>query len=736
MIARRVGEIEGIVQGVGFRPFLARLASELGLAGRVRNEGRVVRVELEGDEGALGRFEALLVERAPAAARIDRASFVSEVPRGERGFTIEHSAVEGERALTIPPDLATCDECRAEVADPSARRSGYPFTNCTACGPRYTIVESLPYDRPRTTMARFPMCEACRREYDDPADRRYHAQPIACPACGPALRLLDREGAPLAGPEEALVHAIEALGRGAIVALKGLGGWQLACDARDEGVVRRLRERKRRPHQAFAVMVRDLESARALACVSEAEARALSGAAAPIVLLRKRGRLLAPSIAPDNGRVGLMLPTTPLHHLLLARFAGPLVCTSGNLHDEPIVTGDGEAVARLGAIADLFLGHDRPIARRVDDGVCHVIDGEARTLRLGRGLGPLRLSLGAGGPPLLCAGGHLKNAPAATVDGDAVLWPHVGDLDDPSARDALVEALDELRRFLALDPVAVACDLHPDYASTRWAEQSGLPRIGVQHHHAHVAACLAEHGVDEALGFAWDGVGLGDDRTPWGGEALRVGPRGFERVAHLRPFPLPGGDAAARDPRRSLAGLFVAAGVDAPAGLVPDALVRLARSPRLAPWTTSAGRLFDAVAALTGVCERASFEGQAPIALERLAEPGHEPYPFRLDGPVVDWTPALGPLLADRGDPSRAASRFHATLVASIVAVAERERAPAVALTGGCFQNPLLATETLHALRARGHRVLLPSRVPPNDGGLALGQAWIAHHLILGDRPQ
>ncbi|MBX3248330.1 MAG: carbamoyltransferase HypF [Myxococcales bacterium] len=749
---RRAASVEGVVQGVGFRPFVARLATELGLRGWVRNEGRAVAIEVEGPEPALDAFARRLVEGAPPAARIERVRWSVVAQPAERdvaadfggaagGFVIAPSVTGEGLALTIPADLATCAACRAEVDDPSARRFAYPFTNCTACGPRFTIVEALPYDRARTTMAAFPRCEACRREHDDPADRRFHAQPIACPACGPALRLCDARGAALATRDDALGQAVEALRRGAIVALKGLGGWQLLCDAGDEAIVARLRARKRRPHQAFAVLVAHLDGARAIARLDADEEAALASPAAPIVLVRARAPhvarhaapRLAPNVAPDNARVGVMLPTTPLHHLVAARFGGPLVCTSGNHHDEPIATGDAEALARLGAIADVFLGHDRAIARRVDDALVHVVDHVTRTLRLGRGLAPLGIGLPSADPEarLLCLGGHLKSAPAALVGREAVLWPHVGDLDTLAARDAFERALGELRDFLRLEPTGYVCDAHPDYASTLFAEGGALPITRVQHHHAHVAACLAEHGLDEALGFAWDGVGMGDDGAAWGGEALYVDPEGARRVAHLHPFPLPGGDAAAREPRRALAGALVAAGLPAElqSELVPPALIRLARVPRLAPPTTSAGRLFDAVAALAGVCGSATHEGQAPIALEAAAGGFGScaaPYEFRLEGPVMDWRPALRAMVAERHDVLRVAARFHATLVAMIVAVAERERPSAVVLTGGCFQNATLAAAALDALRERGHHVLLPARVPPNDGGLALGQAWVA----------
>lgn len=726
--ARRIGRVSGVVQGVGFRPFVARLARELALTGSVRNDGARVVIDLEGSVEALEQFAARVVREAPAAARIEEVSWVAAEGAQRDAFVIERSHDDAPASCPIPPDLATCAECLAEVRDPSARRHGYPFTNCTACGPRYTIVTGLPYDRPRTTMAGFPLCEACTREYADEGDRRYHAQPIACPRCGPHLRLLDCNGALQSEREAALGQAARALQGGAILALKGLGGFQLLCDARDEAVVQRLRARKRREAKPLAVLVGSLEAARRIALLTDADADALTSPAAPIVLVRRRADGgLAASMAPGLRDVGVMLPTTPLHHRLCDAVPFPLVCTSGNLHDEPIAIDDDEALSRLSAVMDLVLTHDRPIARRADDGVVQVIDGVVRVLRLGRGLGPRSVAIAGGDDrSRLLAGTHLKNAPGAYLEGHAVLWPHVGDLDAPLARDALSRSMEELCAFLRLEPREVVCDAHPDYASTRWAEASGLPVRRVYHHEAHVAACLAEHGVDDALGLAWDGTGLGRDGTAWGGEAFLVRHGTMTRVGSLRAFPLPGGDAAARDGRRALAGLAVAVNREQELAIGETAhFVDVARS-RLAVPTSSVGRLFDAVAALLGVRERSAYEGQAAMELEALAETGHAPYPFRLVDGVLDWAPMIDPLLADRADPVRASSRFHATLVAWIVELATAHRASTVALSGGCFQNVRLTVDTISALRSRVITPLLPTHVPVNDGGLALGQAWLS----------
>lgn len=740
MIARHVCRVFGVVQGVGFRPFVARLASELVLAGSVRNEGRFVRIDLEGDVTALARFAARLVAEAPPPAHVVRVAWRVAATRGARGFTIEPSTGLEAVALTIPPDLAPCDACIADIGDPSSRRQGYAFTSCARCGPRFTIVRALPYDRASTSMAPFAMCAACRREHDDLADRRYHAQPIACPACGPTLRASAVDGAPIAEGGAALEVACEAIRRGAIVALKGVGGFQLVTDATLDSGVTRLRERKRRPREPFAVMVRDLDEARRLAHVSALEAAALASASAPIVLAARRASALAPSIAPGLARVGLMLPSSPLHHLLLERVGAPVVATSANVHGEPLVTEDADARARLAHIADLVLGHDRAIVRRCDDSLVHAVLGEVRTLRLARGLAPARLTLSGRAPRrVLCAGAHLRNAPAILAGDEVVLWPHVGDLDSPLARRALEDAWAGLGALLSLEPEAIAVDAHPDYASTLAAEATELPLLRVHHHHAHVAACLAEHGVDEAIGVAWDGVGLGHDGELWGGEVLHVTPRGASRVASLRCFPLPGGDAAARDGRRALAGMLSALHLEPRHIGGPDVerFVRLSQSRTLSPPTTSAGRLFDAVAALLGVCERSSYEGQAAMELEALAERGAEPLPFAIvDGPghrVIDWGPVLAALIAMRADAPRAASRFHATLAAMIAdAVTESPamRCGVVALSGGCFANALLLESAAEALSARGLRVIVPRGAPPGDGGIALGQAWIAMHRI------
>ncbi|MEZ4451289.1 MAG: Sua5/YciO/YrdC/YwlC family protein [Nannocystaceae bacterium] len=582
----------------------------------------------------------------------------------------------------------------------------------------------------------------------DPDDRRWHAEAIACPRCGPSIWIEDLEGRRLAAAgAPSIAAAAELLRRGEILGLQGVGGFQLLVDARREDAVQRLRARKRRPAQPLALMVRDLEGAAALLDL-EGEAGAIARAAlvgreGPIVLARRRSgpgsAAVAPSVAPDEARLGVMLATTPAHALLLEAFGGPVVATSGNVHERPIVITVDDARGALAGVAVALLVHNRPILRRCDDSVIQIAGGRPRVLRLGRGLAPARFALPGPTAPLLALGGHLAQAPVLATHGEAIAWPHVGDLDDADARAAMAASQADLCRFVGVDPQVVAVDAHPDYATTLWArerEREGSPRriMPVHHHHAHVAAVLAEHGRESALGVAWDGVGMGEDRGAWGGEFLAVDPTGSRRLAWVWPYPLPGGDAAARDGLRPLAGLLVAAGLPTPADVDGDLprLCELAARSRLAPTTSSVGRLFDAIACLVGLRRRSEYQAQAARALEHAAaDHGPAPaYPFALDGPRLDWRPMLAAAIADRGRPGLVAARLHATLVAMIVAVVERHRSPVVALAGGCFANTILLEGAIAALEARGIEVLAPARAPPGDGGLALGQAWVASHRL------
>lgn len=695
MNAKRYGlVIRGAVQGVGFRPFVWHLARELGLGGFVRNEGGSVIVEVEGANA--GAMLARLRREHPPAARIDDVTCRELAPLGEREFRIVESA-QGE-CPDMVPDLATCAECRAEVFNRHSRFCGYAFTNCTRCGPRYSIVERVPYDRANTTMADFAMCAACRAEYEDPANRRFHAQPTACAACGPRLSFLEAAGRVVEGDGVAL--AAQVLRAGRIVALKGLGGFQLLVNATDARAVARLRERKHRPHKPFAVMVHSLEGARRLAQVSEVEAALLESPQAPIVLLEARRDALPEAIAPKLRELGLMLPTTPLHHLLLAAVDFPVVCTSGNLADEPICTDNDEALSRLGRVADGFVMHDRRIRRALDDSVARVIDGAPQLLRAARGYAPMVMPMR--GDDALAMGAHMKNALALRVNGRAVLGQHVGDLENTPAVDAMRQSARDLQLFFAAVPRRVACDLHPDYASTIFAHETGLPVEPVQHHVAHALACMVEHGQTEALAVVWDGTGLGPDGAVWGGEFLHVRGRQWLRVAHLRPFALPGGDAASRDAARALAGLRGAV---------------LAGAPRC----TSMGRLFDGVAALLGLCAKQTFEGQAAMWLEASAADVEDAYVLPLVDGELDWRPMLE-AIGREADVGVAAAKFHNALAEAVVAVAKHVGTETVALTGGCFQNRRLTTRALRRLREEGFVPMIARRVPPNDGGIALGQ--------------
>jgi hydrogenase maturation protein HypF len=754
-------EVSGTVQGVGFRPWIYRLAHEEGIRGRVSNDGAGVTIEAFGSPAALSRFRSRIGSEAPAAARVValRAQDIGPLPVS--GFSIAPSREQGVRRVSIPPELATCPDCLREVFDPADRRYLYPFANCTSCGPRYTIARDTPYDRPATTMAGFVMCPECRREYEDPRDRRFHAQPNACPACGPQLRLLGPGAAAagqargfvdLAEPREAIPAAARALREGRIVAVKGLGGYHLACDATASAAVARLRQRKHRDEKPFAVMVRDLAEARRVARITSAEERLLDSVERPIVLVRQwQESGLAPEVAPGNPLVGLMLAYTPLHHLLLAAAGRPLVMTSGNLSDEPMAAADADALERLAGIADLFLAHDRPIENRCDDSVARVIAGQPTILRRARGYvpRPVRLARAVLRPVLAC-GAQLKNSFCLAAGREAWLGPHIGDLDNLEATRAFEEQVERLQRFLGIRPELVAHDLHPDYVSTGYALRRGEPlRVAVQHHHAHVASALAEAGIEgPVLGLAWDGTGYGTDGSAWGGELLLATAGGFERLATLRPLRLAGGDQAIRQPWR----IALAALDDAFDGHPPLERLRLfdaVPEPELAgvrrmlargvrsPLAHGAGRWFDALGALGLGRARASYEGQVALEWNLAAADGAAPsYPFELverNGLVeADLRPLVRAAVADLvagTAPARVSASFHETLAdvaaAQVRRVAgSRGRLPVV-LSGGCFQNARLAESVCHRLSGE-FAVHLHREVPPGDGGIALGQVLVA----------
>lgn len=744
--------VRGAVQGVGFRPFVYRHAQALRLGGWVGNSPEGVVMEAEGDRGCVAALLRVIHEAPPPNASVTAIETQEITPCGDEIFAIHLSRASGAHTAEVLSDLATCDDCLSELFDPRDRRYLYPFVNCTHCGPRYSIIEAIPYDRARTSMRHFPMCPACRAEYENPANRRFHAEPIACPDCGPRLALWSGAGDTLACGHDALLAAARAVREGRIVAVKGIGGFHLIADARDEKAISRLRLRKRREEKPFAVMFPSFAMIRDNCAVSQLEEGLLLGPARPIVLLRREGGLIAPAVAPANPWLGVLLPYSPLHHLLMHELGFPVVATSGNVTDEPIVTDEFEAVTRLAGIADLFLVHDRPIVRAVDDSIVRIVCGRELMLRRARGYAPAPIASPAVPAGILALGGHLKTTIALTQTGTVIQSQHIGDLATVAARAAHARAVTEAAELHATEARLVVRDLHPDYASSRVAEAIGLPVFEVQHHLAHVVSCMAEHGVaPPVLGVAWDGTGLGPDGSIWGGEFLLVTEKSWRRVAHLREFRLPGGDTAMREPRRAAVGLlFEAFGDDAfDRGELPPIAAFAPPERRLlrttlskgvnAPWTTSAGRLFDAFAALAGLRQRASYEGQAAAEFEWAAE-GHATgqryeLPVRAGqdamGPlIVDWKPALESALADisnRAEPGAISEALHKGLAASIAEVACLTRQKRVVLTGGCFQNARLTEATVAALREAGCEPIWHRRIPPNDGGIALGQAvWAA----------
>ncbi|MFD0722630.1 carbamoyltransferase HypF [Streptomyces globosus] len=773
-VQRRRVVVRGVVQGVGFRPYVYTRATGLGLAGHVTNTPDGVVAEVEGAPDAVSAFCERLAAEAPPLAVVDAVDHCELPVAGGAGFTIAPSRTGGPSRTLVSPDTATCAACLAELADPADRRYRHPFITCTHCGPRFTIVTGLPYDRAHTTMARFPMCPDCAREYADPSDRRFHAQPVACPACGPRLRLLagtpPREAAEAGDP---VAQARRLLAEGAVLAVKGLGGFHLACDAANAAAVAALRRRKGRGDKPFALMARGTADLAGLVRIGPAEHALLTGPIRPVVLLRRLpgaaaagGVRVADAVAPRCPDLGVMLPYTPVHHLLLGLPGDPpgprlLVMTSGNLSGEPIVTDDAEALERLAGLADAWLTHDRPIHVPCDDSVVRVCDGEPLVLRRARGHAPLPLELPLPVPPVLAAGGDLKNAFCLGEGRRAWLSAHIGDMDDLATQTAFARAEAQLESITGVRPALLAADRHPGYRSTAWARRAAGDRLltGVQHHHAHIASAMAEHGLDgrqRVIGFAFDGTGHGDDGAVWGGEVLLADYAGHRRFAHLAYVPLPGGDAAVRRPYRMALSHLRAAGLpwapDLPCtGACPIEELRvlerqLERGLHCVP-TSSMGRLFDAVSSLAGVCHHAGYEAQAAVELEAaaLAAPGPASssaagYAFALrapaagDAPVTaDPAPLLAAVVADLRagtPPPLIAARFHtavAELVADLAVLArERHGLGTAALTGGVFANTVLSSACARLLRGRGFTVLRHHRVPPNDGGLALGQLMVA----------
>jgi hydrogenase maturation protein HypF len=750
--------LRGAVQGVGFRPFVYRIATARQLRGWCRNSSQGVVIEVEGERPALESFRAALDRERPPRASIHGAesSWLDAIGLGP--FAILDSDTSGQANAVVMPDISLCESCRGELLDATNRRYRYPFINCTNCGPRYSLIEALPYDRVNTSMRRFAMCPDCQREYEDPSDRRFHAEPNACPTCGPQVALWDAAGHVIAERDAALVAAANAVRAGLVVALKGLGGFQLVVDATDEVAVRRLRARKHREEKPFALMCPDLDCIQGYASIGDVEAGLLTSPEAPIVLVPARLGVdqVAPSVAPGMRQLGVMLPYTPLHVLLMRDLRRPVVATSGNLAEEPMCIDERRVVDVLGGIADVFLVHDRPIVRAVDDSVVRVVAGRELMLRRARGYAPLPVPLPSAAPPLVAVGGHLKNTVSVTAGAAIVVSQHIGDLDSVPSGEAFHATLASLQRLYRVRPEAVVVDLHPDYQSTAYGRAMGLPVIPVQHHFAHLAACMADNDLrGPIVGAVWDGTGYGTDGTIWGGEFLRARDEGFERVACLRPFRLPGGDAAAREPRRSALGVLTALGDDALARwqarrpdvfsaeqwrVLPQAIARGIN----APVTTSMGRLLDAVACLVGLRDVMAFEGQAAMLLEQAVDAQlREPYPIGLRPPdpawysgawdappiVLDWAPMIRALLADieRGEALGVmAARVHLALADALVQVAAALGERRLLLTGGCFQNRVLTEAAVGRLAAAGVTPYWHQRLPPNDGGLSAGQLMAA----------
>jgi hydrogenase maturation protein HypF len=763
--ARLKVSVCGAVQGVGFRPFIYRLATELGLAGWVNNSAQGVVVEVEGPRKHAERFLSRLEKEKPPRSLVQRIEASWLPPAHHRGFRIRESRPEGSKTALVLPDIATCSDCLQEIFDPANRRYLYPFTNCTNCGPRFSIVEAVPYDRANTSMESFTMCPECRAEYEDPCDRRFHAQPNACPKCGPHLEFWNSKGDALFGGNDALLAAAHAIRGGKVVAVKGLGGFHLMTAAHDDEAIHVLRERKHREEKPFALMFPSVAMIRQVCEVSSLEEQLLRSPEAPIVLLRRlplHGFGLSPAIAPANPYLGIMLPSNPLHHLLTAQLGFPVVATSGNLSDEPVCTDEQGAVKRLRGIADVFLVHNRPIVRHVDDSVARVVLDRQMILRRARGYAPLPVQIQSAKPEsknILAVGAHLKNAVALSVGGQVFFSQHIGDLETESAFGAFRKATEALEKLYEAPAEIVVCDQHPDYLSTQFAveRRPSIRPLQVQHHVAHVLSCMAENELaPPVLGVAWDGTGYGTDRTLWGGEFFHVTETAVQRVAHLRPFRLPGGAQAVREPRRAAMGLLYemfGEAVFEQRDLKPvqvfsvtelAVLKKMLKASVNAPVTSSIGRLIDVVAALVGLRQQIRFEGQAAMELEFAlnATGSDEAYSWLLTHGqllgnrhsmlVLDWNPIIEGVLSDvrRGvSVSEISAKFHNALVEAAVLVARHIGEERVALSGGCFQNCYLTERTVKRLREEGFQPLWHQRVPPNDGGIALGQIMAAMRI-------
>ncbi|MDJ0509474.1 MAG: carbamoyltransferase HypF [Crocosphaera sp.] len=746
--------IKGAVQGVGFRPFIYRLATELNLKGWVNNSASGVFIEVEATRTILEQFLSRIPQEKPPISQINTIETSWLNPVNYTNFEIRHSS-SGDKTAIILPDLATCYDCLQEIFDPNNRRYLYPFTNCTNCGPRYTIIEELPYDRPKTSMKEFTMCKECQEEYENPLNRRFHAQPNACPKCGPKLQLWNPKGEVLATENNALEESITALKAGNILAVKGLGGFQLIVDARNNQAVKQLRQRKHRPDKPFALMYASLDDIKVDCKVSDLEQQLLTSPQAPIVLIKrnKNSDHLSPNIAPNNPYLGVMLPSTPLHHLLLHKIDFPIVATSGNIASEPICIDNEEALQRLGNIADLFLVHNRSIIRPVDDSVVRVMGGREMIIRRARGYAPFPIQIdeqllskykqnSQSIPNILAVGGHLKNTVAILKNNQVFISQHIGDLSTVEALKSFNQVMDSLKQLYEFEPDIIVCDKHPDYVSSQYAKAQNLPLFTVQHHYAHTLSCMANNNLKPpVLGVAWDGTGYGDNNTIWGGEFILIADNNYQRIAHFKPFKLPGGEQAVKDPRRIALSLLYAVFEDYNSLKLPFLetisskelnLVKQMLSRNLnTPLTSSVGRFFDGVAAMIGICEKISFEGQGAINLEYAINDVNiqANYPYEiieLDYPlVIDWELIIKGIIEDilqNLSHQEIATKFHNTLVEIIIDVAQKTKENNILLTGGCFQNKYLTERTILRLKQEKLHPFWHKNVPPNDGGIALGQ--------------
>ncbi|MBM4206940.1 MAG: carbamoyltransferase HypF [Gammaproteobacteria bacterium] len=742
-------EIEGLVQGVGFRPFIVKLARKHLQTGWVINTSQGVRIAIEGLRNNQNAFLDDLNTDKPPFSEIMSLTITPKALQGYADFQVRKSITDGIASAFVLPDIATCKDCLLELFDSGSRFYRYPFISCSYCGPRYSIMTEQPYDRIRTSMSGFELCRDCHDDYYSMDNRRFHAQTIACPYCGPSLQMLDEKGVLIAEKQDALNYAIEKIKAGKIIALKSIGGFQLIVDASNQKAVQRLRLRKNRPYKPFALMVRSLSKAHELCFISETEQQTLFSSAAPIVLLKKRNEdssAITRSAAPDINLLGIMLPYSPLHHLLLSELESPVIATSANRQDEPICIRQEEALERLNGIADYLLTHNRPITRPLDDSIVREINGKMTALRRARGYSSLPFKLNGDMNGLIAAGGQLKSTLALSHQDKVILSQHLGNLESELSERQYVSTFADLKQFYKTKPVSFLYDSHDAYFSSQYVQGLEGRLLPVQHHYAHALSCMAEHQLEPpVLGIIWDGTGLGDDNTLWGGEFLRITPNGFGRFAHFRSFSLPGGVKAIQEPRRAALGLLYEAFGDTISeqcalsfnqqelSMLKTALTKQINCPK----TTSAGRLFDAVAAILGLCQFNTYEGEAAIKLENLASAisTEQHYSFTLTGDkpvVIDWQPMLGEILQDAGNHSltRIAAKFHNTLAEMTTAVAKLAQQEKIVLSGGCFQNAVLVEQVVAKLQAAGFQVFCHEQVPPNDGGLALGQIYAAKYLI------